>query len=197
MNAPHIINRQAAATAVRDLLLALGCDPSSDALRDTPARAARAWTEQLAGYGQTAEEVLGTTFDAAEYDEVVLLRQIPFYSTCEHHLLPFCGTADVAYVPGVLSPGPARVVGLSKLARLVDIHARRLQLQERMTQAIADDLERVLDPAGVAVIVRAQHLCMCARGVGKAGASMVTAVMRGCFRKKPEARTELLMLVNQ
>ncbi|HLK14779.1 MAG TPA: GTP cyclohydrolase I FolE [Fimbriimonadaceae bacterium] len=177
--------------AVRSLLVALDYDPSDAALVDTPERVARAWAEQLAGVNQKAEEILGATFDAARYDEIILLRDIPFHSTCEHHLLPFHGTADVAYVPKVT----ARVVGLSKLARLVDLHARRLQLQERMTQGIADDLARVIEPAGVAVVVRAQHLCMCARGVGKPGAVMVTSVMRGCFRDAPEARAELMSLL--
>lgn len=175
------VDGRAVEWAVKLLLVALGQNPECDALQDTPARVARAWKEQLAGYGESAERVLGAMFDADGYDGIVRLRDIPFHSTCEHHLLPFHGTADVAYVPR-----EARVVGLSKLARLVDLHARRLQLQERMTQAIADDLVRVLDPVGVAVFVRAQHLCMCARGVAKAGASMMTSAVRGCFRDKPE-----------
>jgi len=179
--------------AVRELLAALGYDPAQEAIVETPKRVARAWAEQLAGVGEKADDVLAATFAADDYDAIVLLRDIPFYSTCEHHLLPFHGTVDVAYVP---MPG-SRVVGLSKLARLVEMHARRLQLQERMTQGIADDLNRVLEPAGVAVVVRAQHLCMCARGVGKPGAVMVTSVMLGCFRDKPEARAELMMLVGK
>jgi len=186
-----MIDHDAVVAAVRVLLVALDHNVYDPALRDTPERVARAWEEQLAGVGQHAEEILGATFEADRYDEIILLRDIPFYSTCEHHLLPFHGTADVAYVP----KQGARVVGLSKLARLVELHARRLQLQERMTQGIADDLARVLSPDGVAVVVRAQHLCMCARGVSKPGASMVTSVMRGCFREKLEARAELLALL--
>jgi GTP cyclohydrolase IA len=180
--------------SVATLLQALGYDVDSDGLRDTPARVARAWVEQLAGTSSTAESILGTTFDAGHYDEIVILRAVPFYSTCEHHLLPFYGTADVAYVPG--GRQGTRVVGLSKLARLVEMHARRLQLQERMTEGIADDMMRVLGPVGVGVVVRAQHMCMCARGIAKPGAEMVTSVMRGCFREKPEARAELMTLLS-
>lgn len=184
------MNQERVVGAVYELLAALGFDTTDEAIKDTPARVARAWREQLDGYGHTAERVLGTIF-RAEYDEIVLLRDIPFYSTCEHHLLPFHGVAHVAYIPGE----GRGVVGLSKLARLVDMHARRLQLQERLTQSIAVDLERVLGAKGVAVIVSAQHLCMCARGIKKAGASMSTSVMRGVFRAKPEARAELLQLI--
>jgi GTP cyclohydrolase I len=180
------------ASAVSDLLTALGCNLQSEALADTPRRVARAWIEQLDGMHHVADEVLDTTFPAERYDEVIVLREIPFYSTCEHHLLPFHGSADVAYIPG-----DGRVVGLSKLARLVELHARRLQLQERLTRSVADDLERVLKPRGVAVIVRAQHLCMQARGIMKPGAAMVTSVMRGAFRESAEARAEVIALVQR
>jgi len=186
------VNRAHVATAVGELLRALGYDTSAEALRGTPDRVARAWEEQLGGRELVADEVLRTEFDAHGYDEVVVLRAIPFYSTCEHHLLPFYGSADVAYVPG-----DGRVVGLSKLARLVDMHARRLQLQERFTSDIANDLDRVMRPLGVAVVARAQHLCMCSRGVCKPGAEMVTSVMLGCFRDKPEARAELMALLGR
>lgn len=188
-----MINRTEVAFAVANLLTALGYDVAKDpGLRDTPARVARAWEEQLSGRNLKAEEILRTEFEAKNYDEVVLLRAIPFYSTCEHHLLPFHGEADVAYVPE-----NGQVVGLSKLARLVDMHARRLQLQERMTRDIASDLRTVLNPKGVAVVVRAQHLCMCSRGVCKPGSQMVTSVMLGCFREKPEARAELMSLIGR
>jgi GTP cyclohydrolase I len=187
-----MIDRRRAEVAVADLLGALGYDVASDALAATPARVARAWEEQLGGRSLVAEEILSHDFDAEGYDEMVLLRAIPFYSTCEHHLLPFHGSADVAYVPS-----KGRVVGLSKLARLVDMHARRLQLQERLTAEVAADLTRVLAPVGVAVVVRAQHLCVCSRGVQKPGAEMVTSVMLGCFRTKPEARAELLALLGR
>lgn len=185
------MDEQAAKRAVHDLLVALGYDPGTDALKDTPKRVAKAWREMLAGRGLSAEDVLATTFDADGYDEIVALRDIPFYSTCEHHLLPFHGVAHVAYVP---SKG-GRVTGLSKLARLVDMHARRLQLQERLTHDIAHDLERVLHAAGVGVVVEAAHMCMCSRGVGKPGAKMVTSTVLGCFRDKPEARAELMSLL--
>jgi len=177
--------------AVYDMLKALGRDVDCADLQDTPDRVERAWREQLAGYEMNAIEILGTTFPLASYDEVVLLKDIPFYSTCEHHLLPFNGVAHVAYVPR------DKVVGLSKLARLVEMHGRRLQLQERLTRDVAADLQNVLEPRGVAVIVEAQHLCMCARGVMKAGSSMVTSVMLGCFRDKPEARAEVMTLLGK
>lgn len=173
------------------LLIALGHDPhNDDAIKDTPARVARAWEEMLAGERIDAGEVLTTTFEA-HHDEIVLCRGISFWSTCEHHLLPFHGVAAVAYLPA----SDGKVVGLSKLSRLVQMHARRLQLQERMTQAIADDLEAVLQPRGVGVVVRASHLCMAARGVGQQDAEMVTSVMRGAFREHAEARAELLSLI--
>jgi GTP cyclohydrolase IA len=187
------VNEKLAAESVRNLLIALGYDPDHEALIDTPKRVAKAMREATDGRDLRAEDVLGTTFPADGYDEVILLRNIPFYSMCEHHLLPFHGHAHVAYVPA--QGEQKRVVGLSKLARLVDMHARRLQLQERMTANIADDLERVLAATGVGVIVTAKHLCMCSRGVAKDGASMVTSVMRGCFMTKPEARAELMELI--
>jgi GTP cyclohydrolase I len=182
---------------VRNLLLHLGRDPNSEALKDTPARVVRAWGELLAGYELKAENILKTEFAAGDYDELVLVKDIPFFSTCEHHLLLFHGVAHVGYVPGVNLDDPPhvrRVVGLSKIARLVEMHARRLQLQERMTASIAADLLRVVKPLGVGVVVEAQHMCMCARGISKPGAKMVTSVMRGCFREKPEARAELMNL---
>lgn len=184
------IDHDAARAAVTALLTALGYDAKHPAIADTPKRVAKAWSEMLSGGDVVAEEILRTDFEAEGYDQLVLLRNVPFYSTCEHHLLPFHGSADVAYIP---KPG-GRVVGLSKLARLVEMHARRLQLQERMTKCIADDLERVLDAAGVSVTVHAVHLCMVARGVQKSGAEMVTSDVRGVFRTKPEARAELLAL---
>lgn len=178
--------------AVRGLLLALGYNPDSEeGIRETPSRVARAWRELLSGRECDAATVLGTTFEADNYDQIVLLRDIAFYSTCEHHLLPFHGVAHVAYIP---SKG-GRVVGLSKLARLVDMHARRLQLQERLTRAVADDLARVLAPKGVGVVVEAVHLCMCSRGVSKPGAKMVTSATLGCFRDEPDARAELMSLL--
>jgi GTP cyclohydrolase I len=151
------------------------CDPA------TPARAARAWSELTAGYA--AEPDL-TSFDAEGYDEIVAVAGIPFYSLCEHHLLPFHGTAHIAYLPD------GRILGLSKFARLVDVYARRLQVQERLTSQIADRLDAELAPQGVAVVLEAEHLCMTMRGVRAAGSVTRTSVMRGVFRSKPEARAE-------
>lgn len=157
-------------------------------MEGTPGRVVRALEEMTAGYRLRAEDVLGTTFDSEGYDEVVALTGIPFHSLCEHHLLPFHGVAHVAYIPV-----GGRVVGLSKLARLVELHARRFQLQERMTRDIAADLDRVLAPGGVAVMVRARHSCMEARGIGKA-ATMTTSVLQGAFRDEHDARAEVLAL---
>lgn len=190
-----MFDEERAVNAVRELLTALGYDTNEEAIRDTPSRVARSMREMTSGRELDAEKILGTTFPAEGYDEIILLRDISFYSMCEHHLLPFHGKAHVAYIPAPGNGEKMRVVGLSKLARLVDMHARRLQLQERLTADVANDLERVLTPRGVGVIVEAVHHCMCSRGVSKPGASMITSVMRGVFRDKPEARAELMVLV--
>lgn len=162
-----------------------------DGINDTPMRVAKAYAELLSGYQVDIKALLATTFDAS-YDEVIVLRDVPFVSLCEHHLMTFEGVASVAYVPPEKG---GKVVGLSKLARLVEAHARRLQIQERMTADIAKDLEQHLSAAGVAVIVQATHSCMTCRGVRKPGASMVTSSMLGVFRTKPEARAEVLALL--
>lgn len=180
---------RAALDGVRALLLAVGEDPDREGLRDTPRRVLAALREMSAGLGEDAAAVLGTTFEADGYDQVVVLRDVAFASLCEHHLLPFVGRAHVGYLPG------ARVVGLSKLARLVEAHARRPQIQERMTRDIALDIERVLCARGVAVVVEASHECMACRGVRKAGATMVTSEMLGRFRDTPAARAEVLSLM--
>lgn len=174
-------------TVVRQLQL-IGEDPTREGLRDTPKRYLKALRELTSGLHMTAEDVLNTTFVNEGYDEVVVVNNIEFSSLCEHHLLPFIGRADVAYLPG------ERIVGLSKLARLVEMHARRPQVQERMTTSIAADINRVLSPAGVAVVVEAHHSCMGCRGVRKPTARMVTSAMLGVFRDKPEARAEVLGL---
>lgn len=160
--------------------------PYSHGMLDTPARAARAWAELTAGY--TAHPEL-TTFSADGYDEVVAVSAIPFYSLCEHHLLPFHGHAYIAYLPG------ERILGLSKFARLVDLYARRLQVQERLTARVADHLVELLDPRGVVVLMRAEHLCMTMRGVQKPGALTTTSVVRGRFRESAPARAEALTLL--
>ena len=174
--------------AIREILAAIGEDPERDGLRDTPARVARAYAEQFAGLGQRPESVLTTVFDA-DHDEMVLVRDIEVYSTCEHHLLPFLGKAHVAYLPN------GKIVGLSKLARVVETLARRPQVQERMTSQIADALMNVLDPTGVIVVIEAEHLCMAMRGVRKPGAKTVTSAVRGIFRDSTVTRAEAMSLI--
>jgi len=173
--------------AVRTLIAAAGDDPSREGLRDTPARVARAYAEWFSGYGTDPKRLLERVFDEADdYQETVLLRSIPLVSTCEHHLAPIVGRAHVAYRPG------GRVVGISKLSRLVDAYARRLQLQERLTNQIARTLDEVLKPKGVAVIIEASHACMSTRGVNQQGVSMVTKCWLGDFRESAELRRELM-----
>jgi GTP cyclohydrolase IA len=173
--------------AVRTLIAASGDDPEREGLRDTPGRGARAYGEWFAGYQVDPRALLERVFtEAEEYDETVLLRGIPLVSTCEHHLAPITGQAHVAYRPN------GRVVGISKLSRLVDAFARRLQLQERLTNQIARTLDEVLRPRGVAVIVEAAHGCMTTRGVNQHGVSMVTKCWLGEFREDPELRRELM-----
>ena len=162
-------------------------DPDREGLRNTPGRVVRALYEMTRGQTESPEQILSTTFNEP-CDEMVVLSGIAFTSLCEHHLLPFTGTVDVGYIPG-------KVVGLSKLARLVDCFARRLQIQERLTAQIADSLETCLEAQGVAVIVRGQHACMACRGVRKAGATMVTSAMRGFLKDNPTTRAEFLELI--
>lgn len=173
--------------AVRTLIQAAGDDPDREGLRDTPARVARAYGEWFAGYAIDPKELLQRVFtDADDYEETVLLRDIPFVSTCEHHMAPITGKAHVAYRP------KGRVVGISKLSRLVDAFARRLQLQERLTTQVAQTIDEVLRPSGVAVIIEASHGCMSTRGVNKHGVSMVTKCWLGDFKSDPELRRELM-----
>jgi GTP cyclohydrolase IA len=176
--------------AIREILTAIGEDPERDGLRDTPARVARAYAEQFAGLGRDPESVLTTVFDAG-HDEMVLVRDIEVYSTCEHHLIPFFGVAHVGYIPNQ----KGQITGLSKLARLVDLYARRPQVQERMTSQIADGLMSVLEPSGVIVVIEAEHLCMAMRGVRKPGAKTVTSAVRGIFRDSTVTRAEAMSLI--
>jgi GTP cyclohydrolase IA len=176
--------------AVREILVAIGEDPDRDGLIDTPARVARAYAEQFAGLGQNPADVLTTIFDA-DHDEMVIVRDIEMYSTCEHHLVPFIGSAHVGYIPNE----KGQITGLSKLARLVDVFARRPQVQERMTSQIADALMETLDPRGVIVIIEAEHLCMSMRGVRKPGAKTVTSAVRGCFLDSESTRAEAMSLL--
>lgn len=179
-----------AEAAVRELLLAAGEDPERDGLRDTPARVARAYRELFAGLYTDPDEVLSKTFDEA-HEELVLVRDIPVYSQCEHHLLPFHGYAHIGYIPN----SQGRVTGLSKLARLVDLYAKRPQVQERLTSQVADALARRLEPRGVIVVVDAEHLCMGMRGVRKAGSTTTTSAVRGIFRSSASSRSEALSLI--
>ena len=179
----------AAEQAVRDLLVAIGEDPSRDGLLDTPARVARAYAEMFRGLHQTADEVLSTTFDLG-HDEMVLVKDIELYSTCEHHLVPFHGVAHIGYIPNE----SGRITGLSKLARLVDVFAKRPQVQERLTTQVADSLVRILEPRGAIVVMEAEHLCMSMRGVRKPGAKTVTSAVRGSLRE-PATRAEAMSLI--
>jgi GTP cyclohydrolase I len=176
--------------AVREILLAIGEDPERDGLRATPARVARAYAEQFAGLGQRPEDVLVAVFDAG-HDEMVLVRDIELYSCCEHHLTPFFGLAHVGYIPNE----KGQITGLSKLARLVDVFARRPQVQERMTSQVAEALMRVLEPRGVIVVIEAEHLCMTMRGVRKPGAKTVTSAVRGIFLDSDRTRAEAMSLL--
>lgn len=162
-----------------------------EGLKDTPARVAKSWTELFAGYRMDARDVLGTTFEAKGYDQMIVVKDIEFFSFCEHHILPFFGHVHIAYVP------QGSVVGLSKLARLVECFARRLQIQEMLTKEIADAIWRVLEPKGCAVIVEAKHSCMLARGVQKKDSTMVTSALHGVLKENAEARAEFLSLVRE
>ena len=175
--------------AVREILLAVGEDPDRDGLRDTPARVARSYAEVFSGLRQDASEVLGARFDV-EHEEMIIVRDIALYSMCEHHLVPFHGVAHIGYVPGK----DGRVVGLSKLARLVDVFARRPQVQERLTTQIAEALVDHLHPGGVMVVLEAEHLCMSMRGVRRPGARTTTSAVRGMLRD-PATRAEAMSLM--
>ncbi len=178
-----------AQSAVRELLIALGEDPDRDGLRDTPRRVATAYAETMAGMRMHAEDVLTTTFDLG-HDEMVLVKDIEVWSMCEHHLVPFTGVAHVGYIPS----NDGRITGLSKLARLVDVYSRRLQVQERLTTQIADSLIRILRPRGVITVLNCEHLCMTMRGVRKPGSKTVTSAVRGQLRD-PATRAEAMSLI--
>jgi GTP cyclohydrolase I len=183
-------NQQRAEAAIRELLHAIGEDPDRDGLLDTPARVARAYREMFAGLYIDPDSVLNTMFDE-DHDEMVIVKEIPIYSTCEHHLVSFHGVAHVGYIPG----NDGRVTGLSKIARLVDLYARRPQVQERLTSQIADALVKKLDPRGVIVVIEAEHLCMAMRGVRKPGAVTTTSAVRGQFKTSAASRAEALDLI--
>ena len=184
-----MISKEQAMHAVSTLLKYIEGDNDREGLIDTPKRVVQSFEEIYSGYDMDPAEVLSSTFNGEGYDGIVLLRDIEFHSTCEHHLQPFKGRAHVAYIP------TDRIVGISKLARIVELHARRLQNQERITKGVADDLEEHLNPLGAAVIIEAAHGCMQCRGVKKQNAGMTTSAMRGVFFEKNEARSELMQLI--
>jgi GTP cyclohydrolase IA len=179
-----------AEAAVRELLFAVGEDPDREGLRDTPARVAQAYTEIFAGLFADPGDVLKTTFDE-NHDELVLVKNIPVYSLCEHHLVPWHGTVAIGYLPGA----NGRIAGLSKLARLADLYAKRPSVQERFTSQIADTLQERLEPAGVIVVVQAEHLCMAMRGIRKPGSVTLTSAVRGTFKSDGRTRAEALSLI--
>ena len=184
--------REQAERAVRTLIEWIGEDPEREGLTDTPARVVRSYEELFGGYLHDPAELLARTFEeVASYDEIVLLKGVRFESFCEHHMLPIVGVAHVAYFPR------GRVVGISKLARVIDAYAKRMQIQERLTAQIAESIQSALDPIGVAVMIESEHQCMSARGVHKQGVSMVTTRMLGCFKDDPERRREFLQLIGQ
>ncbi len=183
----HPFDQERAERAVKELLLALGEDPERDGLRETPARVARAMKENFQGLWQSPEDVLQTTFDLG-HEELVIVRDIEIYSHCEHHLTPFYGVAHIGYIPS------GKVTGLSKLARLVDVFARRPQVQERLTSQIADAIVDILNPLGVIVIIDCEHMCMSMRGVKKSHARTTTSAVRGAFQN-PATRAEAISLI--
>lgn len=184
------IDRERIKRAVQEIILAIGEDPTRQGLLETPRRVADMYAEVFSGLRQDAADVLQVGFDEG-YQELVLVKDIPFYSMCEHHFLPFHGVAHIGYIPN------GRVVGLSKLARALEILARRPQLQERLTGQLADTIMRTLEPQGVAVVVRANHLCLSMRGVRKPGSLTVTSAMRGVFQRNAATRAEFLSLLDE
>ena len=173
---------------VREIIEHIGDDPDSEHCKNTPKRVVKSWRELFSGYNKTPEEALGTVFSSDGYDQMVILKDIEMYSTCAHHMIPFYGKAHIAYIPG------EKVVGLSKLARLVEVYSRRLQIQERLTQQIADSIYDILSPKGVMVVIEAKHMCMCARGVQKQNSSMITSAIHGVFGE-PAPRQEFMGLI--
>jgi GTP cyclohydrolase IA len=193
--APHEVpefDHVRAAEAVRELLIAIGEDPDREGLKETPARVARAYAEVTEGLRMAPEDVLTTTFDLG-HDELVLVRDIELWSICEHHLVPFTGVAHVGYIPAQ----SGKITGLSKLARLVDVYAKRPQVQERLTTQVADALMEILEARGAIVVIEAEHLCMTMRGVRKAGARTITSAVRGTMLTDPATRTEAMALIHR
>ena len=183
------VDQPRVAAAVREILIAIGEDPDREGLQETPARVARAYAELFEGLDAHPSDVLSTTFDIA-HDEMVLVKDIELYSTCEHHLVPFHGVAHVGYIPS----HDGRITGLSKLARLVDVYAKRPQVQERLTTQVADALVRILEPRGVIVVIECEHMCMSMRGIRKPGAKTITSAVRGQLRDSA-TRAEAMSLI--
>lgn len=189
-NYKRLLPVESAEAAVSLLLKYIGEDPTRTGLIETPSRVAKAWLDWTDGYGKNPADVLKTFEDGADgVDEMVLVKDIEIYSHCEHHMAPFFGTVHIAYIPN------GRIVGLSKLARLADIFAKRLQVQERLTNQIAEAIMEHLQPLGVGVVIQAKHFCMCSRGVNKQGSTTITSALRGAVKDKPEARAEFLAFV--
>ena len=186
----QIFDQQKIENAIREIIIAIGEDPDRDGLQDTPARVARAYKEMFAGLYQRPEEVLATTFDL-NHNELVIVKNIDIFSVCEHHLLPFVGKASVGYIPN----NNGQITGLSKLARLIDVYAKRPQVQERLTSQVADALMRILKPQGVIVVIECEHFCMSMRGVTKPGSKTTTSVVRGNLQD-PALRHEALTLIS-
>ncbi len=188
---PDKVDKNLVEKYVRNILEQIGEDPERDGLKNTPARVAQAYEFLTQGYNQNIKEVLNDAIFEEKYDEMVIVKDIDFYSMCEHHLLPFYGKVHVAYIPN------GKIVGLSKIPRIVDVFAQRLQVQERMTQEIADTLDKYLNPRGVAVVVEAYHMCMMMRGVQKQNSITTTSAMHGIFTDDARTRSEFLDLINQ
>ncbi|MFC4625051.1 GTP cyclohydrolase I FolE [Daeguia caeni] len=183
-------SREEAEAAVRTLLRWIGEDPEREGLLDTPSRVAKAYSELFSGYHENPEDVLGTTFEeVAGYNDLVLVRDISFFSHCEHHMVPIIGKAHVAYLPD------GKVVGLSKIARVVEIFARRLQTQESITAQVANSIQRILKPRGVAVLIEAEHMCMAMRGIQKQGSSTLTTTFTGAFNEQPELQARFMTMI--
>jgi GTP cyclohydrolase I len=186
------MDRERIEKAVREILCAIGEDPDREGLADTPKRVSKMYEEIFSGLGQDPEKDLEIFFQDEKYEELVLVKDIPFYSMCEHHLTPFFGKAHVAYLPK-----HGKLTGLSKLARVVETAARRPQLQERITATIADAMMKKLEPYGVIVVIEAEHMCMTMRGVNKPGSKTITSAIRGLFKTDSKARAEVLSMINR
>lgn len=176
---------------IKNMIKNIGDNPEREGLIDTPKRVIKSWSELYSGYNKKPEDILKTTFSKEDYNEMVILKNIEFYSMCEHHILPFYGIVNIGYIPN------KKIVGISKLARLVEVYCRRLQIQERLTTQIADIINKIVEPIGVIVVVKAKHLCMLSRGIKQHNTEMITSALRGIFEKDEKTRTEFMRLTNE